>query len=289
MSHKTSRCLIVASTALLFGLQAPSRAHAQDAELKQQCVAAYQATQELKLDKKLVEAAERAKFCAQEQCPAVVRDGCAKWSVELREATPTIVVTARGADGDLSDVRVYVDDALVAETLGGEAIAIDPGRHAFRFEHGGDTPVEQDVLISVGVHNRTIEVAFGAVSAAPEPDTAAKGEERGLPVAGLVLAGVGVASVVVFAALASIGSSDIDDLRATCGETKSCAEEDVDDAKLKIIVGDVFLGVGVLAVGVGTALIIAHYLSDDAPEESALRWGVAPTPDGVAGGLSFRF
>jgi hypothetical protein len=276
--------------ALLIALS-PMTLRAQE-DSKQACIQAYEAAQELKLDNKLVEASERATSCAQQRCPEVIRSDCTKWAVELREAVPTIVVVAKGEAGDLSDVRVYVDDALAAETLTGEPIAIDPGRHKLRFEHGDTTPVEQELLIAVGVRNRTIEVTFGVEPADATADRKADGsadEEGELPVAGIALVGLGVASVVVFAALAAVGTSEIDDLRASCGQTQSCAEGDVDDAKTKIIVGDVMLGVGVLAAGIGAALIIVHYVAGDDASESAVRWGVAPTVDGAAGALQVRF
>jgi hypothetical protein len=275
------------ATVLLLVCAPISHAAAQE-DSAQACVEAYEAAQELKLDGKLVQASERARACAQPQCPEIVRSDCTKWAVQLREATPTIVVVAKGAGGDLSDVRVYVDDALVVETLTGEPLAIDPGQHKLRFEHGDAEPVERELLIAVGVRNRTVTVRFATAPEAPSPAAQEDADGDDLPIAGMALVGLGVASGVVFAALAAIGTNQVDDLRASCGQTHSCAESDVNDAKLKIIVGDVFLGVGVLSAGIGAALILAHYVGGG-DAQSAVRWGIAPSPNGGAGVVEFRF
>jgi len=252
---------------------------------KQACVDAYHAAQELKLRDSLLEASKRAAFCAQEGCPEVLRGDCTKWTVELGKSTPSIVVTARSPSGDESDVRVFVDGKLIAETLTGSAISMDPGPHQLRFEHSAYDPVEQSIIVAVGIQNRPIEIAF---EQAPGSASAVV-DDPGLPVAGIVLASVGVAAVGVFAGLAIVGTNEVDELRDSCGRTGSCLEDDVDAAKTTLIVGDIFLATGVVAAGVGTALILSHYLSGDDDEVSAFRWGVAPTADGIATAMSLAF
>ena len=54
-----------------------------------------------------------------------------------------------GFHGDVTEVRVYLDGALVATQLDGKAIELDPGGHVLRFEHGGLPSVEERVLVVV--------------------------------------------------------------------------------------------------------------------------------------------
>ena len=268
------------------GIASVSDARADD-ETKETCVTAYHSAQELRLEGKLRQASEQAAICARTECPRVVRNDCTKWLVEIKQSTPTVVIKAKGPAGDLGDVRVFVDDELVASSLDGSAIAIDPGRHTLRFEYGAYAPVTQSIIVATGVRNRPITVEFSAPEPEPEPKPEPKPQE--LPVAGMVVVGVGVGFAAGFAALAAVGTSQVDDLRDTCGQTQSCAEADIDDAKTKLIVGDVLLGAGIIAAGVGTYLIISHVMGDEAADDSAVRWIFAPSPDGVVAGATVRF
>lgn len=62
-----------------------------------------------------------------------------------------------------------------------------------------------------------------------------------------LLAGIGVIGLGAFAYFAAVGSSDVDRLRETCAPR--CTESAVDRARTKIIVANVSLAVGALALG----------------------------------------
>jgi hypothetical protein len=282
MSPTHSRHVRVASHALLLTVSlVPGYAAAQeelDANAKA-CVDAYHASQELRLDQKIRAAREKANVCAQDTCPAAVRSGCTKWLTDLAQSQPTLAVTARGADGsDVSDVVVELDGQRVADSLGGRPIEVDPGRHTIRFTHRGQV-LTQELVATEGIKNHPVEVRFASPSAtpapAPEPD-----RPRATPIAPFVIGGVGVVSLGVFATLAAIGRSEVGDLRDTCAP--SCPSEDVDSAKQKILLGDVFLATGAVALGVSAVWLIVHYTNDPAPRAStgAIRWSVAPTTRG---------
>jgi hypothetical protein len=286
----TQRFLAILIVAV--GLLWPHRtAHAQQ-PTSEACVEAYHLSQELRLDGKIAKAREKAAFCAQEACPSAVVSGCTKWMTDLRETQPTIVISARGPDGtDVTDVIVDIDGTRIEDTLTGAPIDVDPGKHAITFTHRGLVQ-KQDVLVSEGVKNRAINVVFADPNQKPsEPSQQQAHEERGAPVGAFVLGGVGVASLAVFGALAGIGSSDLDELHDTCGKTHSCASEDVDDAKTKLIVGDVFLATGAIAVGVSAVWLIVHYASGEAapPPESAASFSVSPWQDGAYGSFMLRY
>ena len=271
--HAAERLLLLAT------LLVPGTAAAQDLDAAAKtCVDAYHASQELRIDQKLRAAREKATVCSQEACPAAVRSGCTKWLTELASSQPSLAVTARGADGaDVSDVVVEVDGERVTDSLTGRPIEVDPGKHMIRFSHRG-LVTTQEVVVTEGIKNRPIEVRFGDEAAAPTARAAEPAS--GPPLAPLVIGGVGLVSLGVFATLAAMGTSDIDDLRQDCAP--ACPTDDVDSAKQKILLGDVFLGVGAVAVGVSAVWLIAHYTSRDATRAStgAIRWSVAPLAGG---------
>jgi hypothetical protein len=84
-----------------------------------------------------------------------------------------------------------------------------------------------------------------------------------------VLGGVGLALAATGAVLWAIGRGEHGDLESTCAPTGACATSDVDAARAKLVVGDVLMVGGVLALaGAVTWYLLA---SPSAPPESAGR------------------
>src|SRR4051812_26824402 len=78
---------------------------------------------------KLREAREHFIACAA-QCSSTLQAECASWAQATLDATPSIVIEARDAQGNaLTDVTVTLDDSLVATELDGRAFPLDPGAH----------------------------------------------------------------------------------------------------------------------------------------------------------------
>src|SRR5215471_12509421 len=103
-------------------LATPVRARA--APDKQACVDAATRGQIQRDDAKFRSASEAFEFCANEACPAVVRESCATWLAELRQRTPRLTIRIAGADqGDVA-LRVDGKPAALARPL-----VLDPGRH----------------------------------------------------------------------------------------------------------------------------------------------------------------
>ena len=119
-------CLAVASVLVARGALADEKAACLDASSKGQT---------LRDQHKLVEARQQLRVCAAGGCPSVVQTDCAAWLADVEKAIPTVVLAAKnGAGADLFDVKVSVDGQPLASRLDGQALPLDPGPHAFRFE-----------------------------------------------------------------------------------------------------------------------------------------------------------
>jgi hypothetical protein len=268
-SHRALRGA-AALLVLVVLLLASARARADEEVTKQACAASYASTQEHRLAGRLRRALESARTCARRTCPAVVRDECAKWVTEIRDAIPSVVVTARGVDGrDVTDVRTFVDGELVATELRGRAIDLDPGERALRFEHGDRPPQHQTVVVAEGTKNRRVEVSFAPPEPAlPDGGVEPPAREAYVPPPAIALTTIGGAALVGFAVLAAVGSKEVRDLEQSCG-TRGCSEGEIAPARAKLIAGDVLLGVGIVASAFGVGWILYEQAAAGGGADSA--------------------
>jgi hypothetical protein len=249
------------------------------------CSDSFEKAQILKKDGKLSAAHEQALVCAHEGCPGFMRDECTKIVGEIDAAQPTVIFAVRDAKGgDLADVRVEVDGVSFAERVGGSALPIDPGEHTLRFQHAGDAPLEQHVIIRITEKNRVISAQFPALDRGQileRPVVVPK--TRGPLWPGFVVAGLGLALGGVSIALGVDAQNTVDRLRATCAP--KCAHSDVSAVDTQLVVSDVLLVAGIAAVGIATVLFIVR----PGGHEERTTIGVAPTPNGFAGTLRVSF
>jgi hypothetical protein len=139
-----------------------SVARAQD---KQTCNTAYQDAQVARDAHKLIKAREQLRVCASATCPGFITKDCTEWLKDLEPRVPSVVFTAKNAAGaDVTDVKVSMDGAPLADKLDGIAVEVDPGSHTFGFE-GADGKTEQKVLVPEGTKAQRIAVTFGAAGA----------------------------------------------------------------------------------------------------------------------------
>lgn len=229
----------VVFAAALFALAAHARtARADDAD---RCASRAEAGQQARLAGKLRAAREELIECASEACPQVVRRDCARWLSEVETELPTIVVRARDGRGqDLADVRVFVDDVLLASRLEGKAVAVDAGEHTFRFERAGAPPVSRRVIVHTGERARIVTVDLDGGDVEPA--------RRASPVGPFVLGGIGAAAAATGIVLWAVGKSEHDDLASSCAPDGLCATSDVDAARTKLMIGDVAVLAGALAL-----------------------------------------
>lgn len=122
----------------------------------QACAKAYEDAQVQRNSGHLKSAQDQLRICVQDQCPDFVRSDCVNWLSEVNSALPTVTFAAVDSSGaDLFEVKVSVDGVVVAESLDGRAIELDPGQHQLVFEYQG-AKVEQKLLVRQGEKNRVV-------------------------------------------------------------------------------------------------------------------------------------
>jgi hypothetical protein len=280
----------IAAVALVGALVAAPSASGQEKFDRKECPGAAEKTQRLRSEGKLREAREQAVICARAQCPAVIRKDCEPWLSEIDAALPTIVVGAKDGGKDVIDVKVSIDGTQVATVLDGKSIPINPGAHTFKYEREGSESVEEKVVIREGEKARQVTVVFPSkivMKDEPKKNLYARDSDDkpagGSIVPGVIVGAIGVAGIGSFFFHLS-AKSDLDDLRARCAPR--CTDAELSDVNTKIIIADVSLGAGVVALGLATYLIVSR---PSAPKSVQVGAGLAPTPGGAIGGISGSF
>lgn len=267
-------CWVAPASAQPDGAQADG---AQLDETKRSCLEAYEKSQELRLDKRLVEARTQLSICASASCPEVASADCRVWLNEVEAALPTVVLRVENATGA---VTVTIDGRTHERALDGP-ISVDPGLHVFTFQVPGRDPIVIRKTIEAGQKDQPIIATFpepppavpspgpvappSPVQPSPAPSApAASGSVHPVAWALYGVAALGVGGFIGFG-VHSLAQEDCE---------PACTDDEVDDVVMFRALADVSLGVGVLALG---GAIWATVASLDA-DETAVR----VTPHGVA-------
>jgi hypothetical protein len=234
----------------------PARAAEREA-----CLEAHVAAQRLTKRGKLTRARRELVACGRERCPGPVRRECLGWLEELERALPSVVLALKGPDGsDVTDARVFVDGKLVAKSLDGRPLSLDPGPHRLRLERAGRS-VEERVVVRQGEQARRITLVL-RTEGARAPDDARLGEPSGeasgdaLLVVSIVMVSLGVAALGTATGFAVAGKSEHEALRDGCGATGTCTDAEIDPVREKYLVADVLFTTGGVLGAVGIALFV---------------------------------
>lgn len=279
---------------------APAAASAQGAKSGSQaeCSRAYVDAQKERRDGKLLSARQHLIVCAQDCLPQVMKE-CAQWLTEVNADLPTLVIEAKDPDGNLlTKVRVLLDGEVLAESLDGKAIEVDPGTHTLRFEVEGEDPVEDQVTAIQGKKNQSVAVVIGEPAAPPlDPVTPAPvstdpkaddGAESGAPTAAYVLGGVGLVALGgagFFWLSAESKKSDVED----SGCAPACSDKDRDTIEQRRLIGDIALGVGVVSLGIAAYLFLSGGSSSDSAKRPPVEIQASTLPKGGFAGVSWRY
>ena len=162
--------------------------------------------------------------CAQDSCPAVVREQCTKFHTDVEKAMPSIVVTAKDRRGaDVADVRLSIDGVPRGQRLDGKPIELDPGEHRLRLESADGKPVDQTIVIAEGERARLVRVEL-PIGEAPR-SAVSRDEGPGLLLAGV---GFGVAGAALIAGIVT-GVLALGDGQTCEDGNPECTQEYIDD------------------------------------------------------------
>lgn len=245
-----SRTIARGAAVLAAWLFAPAVARGQE---KAACIEAHEHGQEVRLANHWVEARRLFLSCAQPGCPPLVVQDCTRWEDELAQHIPSVVVSARRADGaEIDDVALFVDGARFGGRLPVVPIPLDPGEHVLRFEHSGWRGVERRVVVHDGEHDRQVAVTLEPPHSA-KADISHEPESPARPTPAAVYLAAGVAAVATATSLAFlvVGKVSEHDLATSpCGRAGACSQSQVDPIRADYVVSGVAAGVAVVAVGI---------------------------------------
>jgi hypothetical protein len=233
-------------------------AHAAPPSAKR-CIAIAERGQQLRKDGSLVDAQAAFRECSALECPAMVRRDCGKWVEELDESIPTVTVKLEDEDKkEIPSGRISVDGHPLPRSGEGRATPLDPGTHRFTWLRN-PANVEEDVVIREGEKNRIIVLSAPRSPDPPPPPPPPAKDRTSLP---WVIGGIGIVSAAVGGTLWGVGLSERASLENGCKLRGTCTQSDVDSSRVKLVVGDVFMGVGIVAVGVAIYFLVR---GDSAP------------------------
>jgi hypothetical protein len=192
--------------------------------------------------------------------------------------------------------------------LDGKAIALDPGKHALRFEAAGQEPHDEEIVAREGEKNRVVNVRLSLVGGAPSSASAAGASSApeasssavapppppptpsGPPVIAYVVGALGVVALGVGTYFEIDQSQRYTRLNNSCAPAHTCAQSDVDTVSNERVIGGVALGVGGAALAVAVVLLVTRHPDPDAAQKTGVVWGgVVPSEHGAAAALGGRF
>jgi hypothetical protein len=255
MTSGTFAFMVLAAAAAAVTL-APA-ARADDAA----CIAASEQSIPLRQQGKLHEALKVLAVCADAACPGEVKAECAKRIETIKGTMPTLILGAKdGLGNDLTAVTVIVDGAPLPGALDGQALALDPGEHTFRFELAGQPPVEKKIVLRQGEKERRESVVLGPPGGLVKPPPAAPSFWTPRRTLAVVSAGLGVVGIGIGAAFGAFALSSQSREKSDCSgsSTASCpsypqglsdyniAQKDATGATVGLVLGGALAATGVV-------------------------------------------
>jgi len=239
------------------------------------CVKAHASGQREEKAGRLKAASELFASCVSENgCPDAIRSECAEFYEASKHNLPTLIFAVLDEQGaDLIQVRVFAEEQLLTESLDGRPIAVDPGRHHFKFELATGQILESDVLVHEGEKNRIVRVREKPGPNEPtQPATASSGDSGGqrvLPPSFWIASSVSAAAFGSFGAFALLGHGKQSTLDACSPSCSSSQRADFEAMRRDYLVADISLGVAVASAGVATWLFFRSDGSGRAEQHAA--------------------
>lgn len=250
-------------------------------------------------------AAEQFMACgSDESCPEAVRTDCMERYTAVEGNIPTVIFAAADENGaDITQAKVYSNDQLVADALDGRPVALEPGKHRFRFVLATGQTLDLDVLVREGEKNRVVAARVPPQPGAPPTPAATRPttppapspraeEPQGLPAGFWVAGGLGVAALGSFGTFALLGRQKHVDLADCSPDCSPEQENDYDSMKRNYLIADISLGVAAVSAGVATWLFIDSRSDRSSAQEPPVatrpRFIVAPVAHANGAGLMIQ-
>jgi hypothetical protein len=227
----------------------------QDPKSRAECVGLHEKAQVLRNEGKLLNTRQALRQCSVSSCPTLITADCVRWLEEVERQIPTIVFEAVDGDKDVANVKVTEGDRVLAESMTGSAVELDPGAHKFKAESPDRPTQEVTFVLREGEKARVIPINF---TVAPPQRLSGDLEPKGprpIPKAAIVFGSIGVLAAgtgAVFGVLALKKRSDLDSSHCK----PLCSDEDLKPVKNFALFADVAFGVAVLNAGIATVLIL---------------------------------
>jgi hypothetical protein len=211
---------------------------------------------------------------------------------KVEAVTPSIVVRAQLANGDdVTDVAVSLGNEPLSSSLDGIAIPVDPGEHRLVLQRAGHAPVTQVVTIREGEKFRPVDVmlepsALSSGAASSSGSAAAPANFDGRLAAGGTLIGVGVIGLASFTWLGLKARSDESDLKLC---KPYCSKAKGDSVLARYWMANISAGVGVLALGTATWLLLNGPSQPSSPVSDLAGLSIVAGSDGAFAAYEHQF
>ncbi len=285
-----TRQLVVA-----FALLASSSLAYADTLSKEACVDAHSRGQDARDQGKITRARQPFWSCAQSGCPTAVQGDCARFADDLSNLQPTVNFVARDGNGnDLPNTSVYVDGMLVATSIDGRPVDIDPGNHTVKFSNAGKDEVVT-VVIGSGEKGRVVQARFGSASVSASssntvstPAPRKQGPKVTHPKGAMAVAIGGGVIAVAGGALAFYGKSQVP---SQCElSSHECAAPPGDPVFKKASDATGTMNLGIAAAGIGVAAmaggLVWYFAGAKTINEDPTQQAIAPWVNSEGGGVS---
>jgi hypothetical protein len=219
---------------------------------------------------------------------------------ETNAAVPTVTFAVVSGNRELANVQVYSDETLLATGLDGRAVALDPGRHRFRFVLPRGGVLNSEILLREGEKNRLVTVRLAEsrpASGTSEPDVPAErpSSTRSLPATFWVASGVGLAALATGTTFALWGRAEEQRI-ADCAP--SCPPElatSLDKSRRDYLIANISFGVAAASAGTALVLYLARPTDSGKPPPpvvsaiSLKSVAILPSATGVSASAGFQF
>ena len=248
------------------------------------CVQSHTQSQVLRQQGKLMESRSALVSCSSATCPGVIRRDCARWVEEVQAQIPSVAFRASLAGEELTNVKVFVDGALIFERLEGKALELDPGVYQLRLVMPAPIqPVEQKLVMTQGEPLRIVSVEFSRPTGSVPPGNEARADtQTPTPLATYVLAGVGTAAAISGVAWTLSTLTGENELEASCAP--GCPDEMIDIVRQRALLADISWGLS--AASFITAAAFYFLRPEVAPSDATI--DIALVEGGVLGAVQLR-